>query len=94
MSMTTPDSARTYAVRRTVSSRVGHTDFRNSLKVSLKNSTGLPRRIVPRFTILELGPFAAGLAKALSHLSVDFMTAASGAELAQLEPLGVVAPVL
>ena len=56
MSMITPDNTRTYAVKRTVSSRVGHTDFRSSLNVSLRNSTGLPRRIAPRFTILELGP--------------------------------------
>ena len=45
-------------------------------------------------TILGVGPRTGDLATALPYLSVDLVAVAAGAVFAELEPLGIVPPVL
>ena len=74
----TEERMRTYTVSRTVSSRVGHTDFRSSAIVSWKNCMGPTLCMPPGEMTLEPGPLAEDLANPLSHLAMDFMAMATG----------------
>ena len=88
----TTDKTKTTMVSRAVSSRLGHTDLRSSEIVSCKNSTGftLPAALGETGRVFRVET----LAKVLPHFAVGFMSPTAGAVLAQLDPLGIIAPVL
>jgi hypothetical protein len=83
----------TTMVKRVVSSLLGQTDFRNSETVSLRKVTGLMRPPAPG--AMDRAPLVETLAMGeLPHFPMYHVPAATGAVLAQLHPLGVIAPVL
>ena len=91
---TAADSRMTIQVRRSVSSRVGHTAFRSSEIVSWKNCIGLPLRNLPGEMILGPVPLAEDLATALPYFPVGFVTLATGAVFPELKTLSIVSSVL